>query len=309
MPPPPPVNNHHIKLPAFRPNNIISWFAMAEGQFVLRNVNDELIRYYNVLTALPEATINFVEAPLPADPYTQLRARLLVAHQLTDYQKVEFIKKMPSLGAQNPSELFAEMLRVCPRGQEGNIFFIHEFLSRLPKDLRLMLSGMDFADRRALADRADELWTHTARQHHDVVAAVADEEQAAPVTAVSRRAARAAGLTRSRRRSRRRLPGRIGWSRRLWTRADSASTTTYMRRRRPSARSLARGWETSRVSMPSRLDRCSTSRTSSLIGVSSATQGRPTLSFLISLRRWRSDLLYMAPQAGLSSVGVSVSSL
>jgi hypothetical protein len=191
VPPPPPANNHHIKLPAFWPNNIISWFAMAEGQFVLRNVNDELIRYYNVLTALPEATINFVadfvEAPLPADPYTQLRARLLAAHQLTDYQKVEFIKKMPSLGAQKPSELFAEMLRVCPRGQEGNIFFIHEFLSRLPKDLRLMLSGMDFADRRALADRADELWTHTAKQHHDVVAAVADDEQSAPVAAVSGR--------------------------------------------------------------------------------------------------------------------------
>jgi hypothetical protein len=45
VPPPPPANNHHIKLPAFWPNNIISWFAMAEGQFVLRNVNDELIRY------------------------------------------------------------------------------------------------------------------------------------------------------------------------------------------------------------------------------------------------------------------------
>jgi hypothetical protein len=47
-----------------------------------------------------------------------------------------------------------------------------------------MLSGMDFADRRALADRADELWTHTARQHHDVVAAIAEEEQAAHVAAV-----------------------------------------------------------------------------------------------------------------------------
>ncbi len=57
-------------------------------------------------------------------------------------------------------------------------------LSCLAKDLRLMLSGMDFVDRQALANRADELWTHTARQHHDVVAAVADEEQAAHVAAV-----------------------------------------------------------------------------------------------------------------------------
>ncbi len=123
-PPPPPPLNHHIKLPAFWPN-IISWFAMAEELLAERQrLNDELIRYYNVLTALPEATINcvadFVAAPLPADPYTQLRARLLVAHQLTDYQKVEFIKKMPFLGAQKQSELFAEMLRVCPKGQSSS---------------------------------------------------------------------------------------------------------------------------------------------------------------------------------------------
>ncbi len=95
--PPPQANKQHIKLPLFWPNNNISWFAMVEGQFVLQGVNDELIRYYYVLTGLPEATINFVadfvEAPLPADPYTQLRARLLAAHQ-----KVDFIKKMPSLG-------------------------------------------------------------------------------------------------------------------------------------------------------------------------------------------------------------------
>jgi hypothetical protein len=110
-PPPPPANNQHIKLLLFWPKNIISCFAMAVVQFVLKGIKDELIRYYNVLTTLPEVTINFVadfvEALLPADPYTQLQARLLAAHQLTDYKQVEFIKKMPSLGAQKPSELFA----------------------------------------------------------------------------------------------------------------------------------------------------------------------------------------------------------
>jgi hypothetical protein len=103
-------------------------------------------------------------------------------HTVLNYFK--FIKKMPSLEAQKPSELFAEMLRVCPRGQKGNIFFINEFLSRLPKDLRLILLGMVFADRRSLADRVDELLTHTARQHHDVLAAVTEDEQAAHIAAV-----------------------------------------------------------------------------------------------------------------------------
>jgi hypothetical protein len=77
------------------------------------------------------------------------------------------------------------MLGVCPRGQEGNVF-IHEFLSRLPKDIRLMLSRKDFDDQRALADRADELWTQadTARQHHDVVAAIAEDDLAMHIAAV-----------------------------------------------------------------------------------------------------------------------------
>jgi hypothetical protein len=40
---------------------------------------------------------------------------------------------------------------------------------------------MDFADRWSLADRVDELLTHSARQHHDVVAAVTEDEQAAHI--------------------------------------------------------------------------------------------------------------------------------
>ncbi len=58
-----------------------------------------------------------VEAdPLPANPYTELRRRLLAAHQLTDIQRVEQLFNLPPLGAQKPLELLAEMLRLCPRG-------------------------------------------------------------------------------------------------------------------------------------------------------------------------------------------------
>jgi hypothetical protein len=35
-------------------------------------------------------------------PYLQLKARLLVAHQLTDYQRVEQIFQLPPLRAQKP---------------------------------------------------------------------------------------------------------------------------------------------------------------------------------------------------------------
>ncbi len=49
-----------------------------------------------------------------------------------------------------PSELLAEMLRLCPRGQENNAFFNCLFLDKLPRELRILLSKADMADKQAL---------------------------------------------------------------------------------------------------------------------------------------------------------------
>ena len=115
---------------------------------------------------------DLVEAdPLPANPYTELRRRLLAAHQLTDIQRVEQLFNLPPLGAQKPSELLAEMLRLCPRGQENNAFFNCLFLNKLPRELRILLSEADMADKQALGARADLFAAHNSKQAHDVVAA------------------------------------------------------------------------------------------------------------------------------------------
>jgi hypothetical protein len=93
-----------------------------------------------------------VEAdPLPANPYTELRRRLLAAHQLTDIQRLEQLFNLPPLGAQKPSELLAELLRLCPRGQENNAFFNCLFLNKLPRELRILLSEAEMADKQAWA--------------------------------------------------------------------------------------------------------------------------------------------------------------
>ncbi len=91
--------------------------------------------------------------PLSANPYTELRHRLLAAHQLTDIQRVEQLFNLPPLAAQKPSELLAEMLRLCPRGQENNAFFSCLFLNKLPRELRILLSEADMADMQALGAR------------------------------------------------------------------------------------------------------------------------------------------------------------
>jgi hypothetical protein len=165
----PPANNRAVKLPPFWTANPRAWFASAEGVFQLRNIADERSRFFNCLHALLEATVcliaDLVEAdPLPANPYTELRRRLLAAHQLTDIQRVEQLHSLPPLGSQKPSELLAEMLRLCPRGQENNTFFNCLFLNKLPRELRILLSEADMADKQALGARADLFAAHNSKQ-------------------------------------------------------------------------------------------------------------------------------------------------
>ncbi len=183
----------HLRLSAFWPTNPVAWFAMAEGQFIIRGVTDEAMRYYHVLPCLPETTVNlvtdFVGGQLPDNPYTQLKARLLAAHQLTDYQRVEQLFQLPPLGAQKPSELLAEMLRLCPRGQESSLFFTYLFLHWLPRELRVLLTDVDHNDRRLLSERADQLWAHYAKRSHSTMAcleAVSSDDESGAVAAICR---------------------------------------------------------------------------------------------------------------------------
>jgi hypothetical protein len=136
----PPANNRAVKLPPFWTANPRAWFTSAEGAFRLRNIADEESRFFNCLHALPETTVSLiadqVEAdPFPENPYTELRRCLLAAHQLTEIQRVEQLFNLPPLAAQKPSELLAEMLRLCPRGQENNACFNCSFLNKLPREL------------------------------------------------------------------------------------------------------------------------------------------------------------------------------
>jgi hypothetical protein len=62
------------------------------------------------------------------------------------------------LGSRKPSKLLAAMLELCPRGQEGNMFFTHLFMERLPAELRILVGEDNHRDPRPLADKADKLW-------------------------------------------------------------------------------------------------------------------------------------------------------
>jgi hypothetical protein len=86
---------------------------------------------------------------------------------------VEKLHQLDSLGGRKPSELLHEMAELCPTGHEDSPFFLFLFMQRLPKELRIVLGEVDdHEDIRAMAAKADKLWSLHNHQQHGVVASV-----------------------------------------------------------------------------------------------------------------------------------------
>jgi hypothetical protein len=171
-----------LRLPEFWPDTPAAWFIYVESKFRLKNITAESVKFDLLVSSLPRESIrqvlDVVEAPHETTPYTSLKQRLLAAHELTDFQRIEKLFQMEPLGARKPSELLNHMLELCPRGEEKNKFFLFLFLQRLPKELRVQLTEADLTEPRDLAAKADRHWAMLAHHTHGMVAAVeADLEE------------------------------------------------------------------------------------------------------------------------------------
>jgi hypothetical protein len=169
-PPPALVNQQQqqsvearVKLPDFWPHAPGIWFARAELRFETSNVASERQRFAYTVDALPYETlchvVDLVEAPPAVQPYTILKERLLLAHQLTPVEKAIKLMEQPALGDRRPSQLLADLLQACPPGEQQTAFFRGAFISKLPAELQAHLTGIDTANLKELAQRADQLWT------------------------------------------------------------------------------------------------------------------------------------------------------
>ena len=166
-----------VTLPPFWPDNVMAWFALAESRFRMKRIYDEWDRYDYVISSLSKDSLRLVMDVIsntPDDePYTAIKNRLMQSHQLTDYQRIEQLLAMDSLGSRRPSELLAHMLEVCPVGEEKSKFFAFHYLHRLPQELRIMLGEDDHQDVQTMAAKADRLWAIHGHRQHGGIASVA----------------------------------------------------------------------------------------------------------------------------------------
>jgi hypothetical protein len=193
----PPVDNlvGRFKLPDFWPHAPGIWFARAELRFEVGGVVSERQRFAFTVDALPYEALclvaDLIESPPADQPYTVLKGRLLIAHQLTPVEKAVKLMAAPDLGDRRPSQLLADLLQLCPPGEQSTAFFRGSFLKRLPSELQVHLAGTATMDLKELAQRADQLWVSHRRPAY--VAALesepAVEDAAAAIATVSKSAA------------------------------------------------------------------------------------------------------------------------
>jgi hypothetical protein len=168
-----------FRLPEFWPQAPGIWFARAELQFEIGGVNSERLRFGYTVDTLPYESLclvaDLVEAPPTVQPYTILKERLLMAHQLSPTQKAIKLMNVPDLGDRRPSQLLADLLQDCPPGEQGTAFFRGAFLKRLPSELQVHLAQAETTDLKELAQRADQLWL--AHRRPAMLAPVAQADQ------------------------------------------------------------------------------------------------------------------------------------
>ena len=131
-----------VQLGEFWPQGPNAWFAAAELKFEVAHITSERECHtvgfmgFNVLRAV----MDLVESPLTVNPYTTLKGRLVLAHQLTPVQKATKCLQVVAGSNQWPSEVLASLLKFCPPGEEGTAFFWAAFTMRLPVAIQAHLS-------------------------------------------------------------------------------------------------------------------------------------------------------------------------
>ena len=134
------------------------------------------------MAALDSDTIlsvhHLVTSPPEDEPYTALKEGLLHNHQLTDYQRIEKLFAVETLGSRKPTQLLSQMMELCPEGEQQSKFFVFLFLHRLPGWLRILLGDDDHQDVHALAVKADKLQALYGHLQHGAVSAVEDGDGA-----------------------------------------------------------------------------------------------------------------------------------
>mgnify|MGYP001554901302 CR=1 FL=1 len=156
-----------LKLPTFWADQVQTWFAQAEAQFLLRGITQDETKFAHVVAVLDSQTA-MQAAPVIHDPpatekYRTLKDFLTQTFSLSEAERAERLLSMDELGDRKPSQLMSTIIHLY--GPKPHNFLLkHIFLRALPEKLRNALASCKEEDLRELAKEADRLMPLVERQ-------------------------------------------------------------------------------------------------------------------------------------------------
>ena len=140
----------------------MAWFVAAELKFEVANITGERERFAHPVGAMGfsvlHAVMDLEEHPPAVNPYTTLKGRLVLAHQLTPVQKATRCLQVVADSNQRLAEVLTSLLEFCSPGEERTAFFRAAFKMRLLVAIQAHLAGTELTDLKELAQMKDCLW-------------------------------------------------------------------------------------------------------------------------------------------------------
>ena len=137
------INAIAVKLPELWQSKVHSWFAQAKAQFVTSGVMASLTKYYHMIKALKESSIERIPellVPTADDPNSVLKRWLIELYDLSDYERAELLMALPQVdGDMRPSMLLDKMRALTPPGEleQPPSLLWYAILSRLLPEIRV----------------------------------------------------------------------------------------------------------------------------------------------------------------------------
>ena len=107
-----------VQLGDFWPQAPNAWFAATELKFEVANITGERDPFPHAVGAMGfnvlRAVMDLVKNPPAVNPYTTLKGRLVLTHQLTPVQKATKCLQVVAGNNQRPSEVLASLMEFCP---------------------------------------------------------------------------------------------------------------------------------------------------------------------------------------------------
>ena len=151
-----------VQLPTFDKLEPRAWFRIADANFGIRRVTDPVAKYYYVLSKLDAETLRklsaFLDLPLRADPYSDLRQKLCATFEPPLEAKLDAFLATNDAGDERPAQFGLELQRLLANATTDDLCK-RVFLRSLKPSIVTAITGSLAGSFETVMAAADKAWT------------------------------------------------------------------------------------------------------------------------------------------------------